>query len=392
MFDLVNQGKEFIMLPFYVKEILETLISAGFEAYAVGGAVRDLCLGKTPTDYDLTTSAYPEAVMKLFKKALPTGLKHGTVTVVTDSGNVEVTTFRSEFGYSDSRRPDSVKFGVSLQEDIKRRDFTVNALCMDINGNIIDLAGGKEDIEKKLIRTVGVPSERFGEDALRILRALRFSAELGFSIEVETDKALRRDYPLLENISAERIREEFFKIICAPYAYNVLLKFEEVFKGIFPEIRLEKISYLEKLPPLPEYRLSLLFGKDEYRSVLRRLKVKNETIGRVEAIKDCDPICLSTAERLRLFAAENGRERTDSAVRFYSVFKPEYADIYEKTRDSFVTMEDLDIGGDEIRALGFDGPEIGAVKKRLLRYIAEAKVENKRDDLIRFIEKPRESR
>ena len=190
---------------------------AGYEAYPVGGCVRDLLLGRTPGDWDVTTSARPEAVMELFERTVPTGIKHGTVTVLTEAGPVEVTTFRRESGYADGRHPDAVTFVGDLEGDLSRRDFTINAMALGPDGAIIDPFGGRRDLAVRLIRCVGKPDRRFREDALRMLRAARFSAQLGFAIESATAEAMRKNAGLTARLSAERVRTELEKTLLAPW-------------------------------------------------------------------------------------------------------------------------------------------------------------------------------
>ena len=225
-------------IPEHVKTILSRLEAAGHEAYCVGGAVRDRLLGRAPGDWDVTTSALPEEVSALFAPhALPTGLRHGTVTVKPEGvPGVEVTTYRRDGAYSDCRRPDSVEFTASLEEDLARRDFTVNAMALDLRGALADPFGGGEDLKRGLLRAVGEPEKRFGEDALRILRGLRFAARLGFSVEAGTDRALRACAPLLERIAPERVREELTGILCGPYAETVLRSYPDVLGVVLPEI------------------------------------------------------------------------------------------------------------------------------------------------------------
>ena len=199
-----------IPVPPEIGAILTKLRTAGYEAQPVGGCVRDSLLGLTPGDWDVCTSALPEEVVALFgeEDTIPTGMKHGTVTVRSGGRVSEVTTYRTEGAYSDHRRPDSVRFVSSLAEDLRRRDFTVNAMALDASGQVVDLFGGQKDLEGKRIRCVGTPEERFREDALRILRALRFAARLGFSIETETGKAMLACRELLGAVSPERVFAE----------------------------------------------------------------------------------------------------------------------------------------------------------------------------------------
>lgn len=192
--------------------VLQTLENAGFEAYFVGGSVRDVLLHRHVHDVDITTSAYPEEVKQLFDKSIDTGIKHGTVTVLYNNESYEITTFRTESGYQDFRRPDHVTFVQNLDEDLKRRDFTINALAMNTKGEIVDLFNGLDDLEHHIIRAVGNPETRFHEDALRMMRAVRFMSQLEFKLEEKTRQAIKDNHQLLKKISVERIREEFVKM------------------------------------------------------------------------------------------------------------------------------------------------------------------------------------
>ncbi|MCD8506538.1 MAG: CCA tRNA nucleotidyltransferase [Alkalibacterium thalassium] len=197
--------------------VLETLQAAGFEAYFVGGSVRDALLGKTVNDVDIATSAFPEEIKRLFKRTVDVGIEHGTVMVLLDDESYEVTTFRTESTYQDYRRPDSVTFVRSLEEDLKRRDLTINAFAMDNKGNIQDFFDGERDLKEQIIRAVGKPEERFHEDALRMMRAVRFASQLGFQLEADTFYAIVVNAHLLENIAVERIQVEFVKMAMGEY-------------------------------------------------------------------------------------------------------------------------------------------------------------------------------
>lgn len=204
------------VLPVPVANCLAALRLAGFEAYPVGGCVRDLLLGRAPGDWDITTSARPEQVMALFDKTVPTGLPHGTVTVLLDGQSFEVTTFRADVGYSDGRHPDAVVFGTSLADDLARRDFTVNAMALGADGEVIDPFGGREDLQAQRIRAVGDPTVRFTEDALRMFRAVRFSAQLDFQLEDGTRAALVALAERARFVSGERIKVEVEKTLLSP--------------------------------------------------------------------------------------------------------------------------------------------------------------------------------
>ncbi len=225
-----------IVLPGKVDEIIKTLRNAGFEAYAVGGCVRDLLLMRRPNDWDITTNAKPEEVKALFKRTFDTGIKHGTVTVILKGEHFEVTTYRVDGVYEDGRHPKEVTFTRSLKEDLKRRDFTINALAYNEEEGLIDEFNGREDLKNGVIRAVGNAEERFGEDALRILRSFRFAAQLGFTIEESTLKAAEALAENLRNISAERIYEEFTKLICSPHPEILRLMYETgITSVILPE-------------------------------------------------------------------------------------------------------------------------------------------------------------
>lgn len=224
-------------IPEYVQNVLERLHRAGWQACPVGGCVRDVLLGKEPNDWDIATASEPKQTEQALVgfPCLETGMQHGTVTVLSSGRPVEVTTFRIDGDYSDNRRPDSVTFTRSLPEDLRRRDFTINAMAWE-NGGPVDLFGGMCDLAKKTIRCVGEPSARFAEDGLRILRALRFASVLDFQIEPETAKAVHRQRKLLQNIAAERVNVELSKLLCGPGAGRVLAEFSDVIFTIIPEL------------------------------------------------------------------------------------------------------------------------------------------------------------
>lgn len=224
-------------IPEKVQYIIDTLMEHGYEAYAVGGCVRDMILGKDPEDWDITTSAKPQEVKKVFRRTVDTGIQHGTVTVLLDKDHYEVTTYRVDGIYEDNRHPKEVSFTSSLEEDLKRRDFTINAMAYNSKQGIVDLFGGMDDLKNRLIRCVGIPSERFDEDALRILRAVRFSAQLDFQIEENTQKAIKEKTQLLKNISAERIRMELTKLLVSDNPDRIRLLYElGISKVILPEL------------------------------------------------------------------------------------------------------------------------------------------------------------
>lgn len=221
----------------HAEKIINTLHANGFEGYVVGGCVRDLLLKRKPQDWDITTDANPEQVKNLFMKTLETGLKHGTVTVVLEGKNYEVTTYRIDGQYTDHRRPDEVMFTTSLQEDLSRRDFTINAMAYNSKKGLIDYFNGKSDLEKKIIRAVGNPVQRFQEDALRMLRAVRFSSQLGYEIEQETAQSICLVSSLVQNVSKERIRDELIKILTSDHPILIFqLSTLGLMKYLIPEL------------------------------------------------------------------------------------------------------------------------------------------------------------
>lgn len=256
---------------------LEKLNKNGFEAYLIGGSVRDALMGKALGDIDITTNATPEEVKKVFEgfRVIDTGIKHGTVTVLLNDLPIEITTYRSESGYSDNRHPDKVEFSNRFIDDVVRRDFTMNGIGLSLEGEIRDEVGGKADIESKIIRAIGDPVKRFREDALRILRAIRFASCLGFTIEENTKNAIHSEKELLNNISKERILVELKKLLCGDNAEEVLLEYSDVLAVFIPELKTiigfdqknrhhiydvytHSVKALQNAPKTPEFRVALL--------------------------------------------------------------------------------------------------------------------------------------
>ena len=311
-------------IPQKVEIIINTLEEAGFEAYAVGGCVRDALLGRTPNDWDITTSAKPEQVKVLFHRTVDTGIAHGTVTVLLEKDGFEVTTYRVDGEYEDGRHPKEVTFTASIEEDLKRRDFTINAMAYNPKKGRVDLFEGQKDLEDKVIRCVGDPLERFTEDALRIMRAVRFSAQLGFSLEENTRKALSVLAPNLKHVSAERIQVELVKLLVSPHPDYLRTAYEAgITKEFLPEFDrcmetpqntphhcysvgehiLHSLLYVQEDKVLrltmllhdigkPVVRTTDKNGRDHFKmhapegekmakGILRRLKFDNDTIGKV---------------------------------------------------------------------------------------------------------------
>lgn len=257
--------------------VLRTLEDAGFEAYFVGGSVRDVLLHRHVHDVDITTSAYPEEVKELFDKSIDTGIKHGTVTVLYGGESYEITTFRTESGYQDFRRPDHVTFVQNLDEDLKRRDFTINALAMDMHGDIVDLFNGIEDLKNHIIRAVGNPEKRFHEDALRMMRAVRFMSQLEFKLEEKTEQAIKDNHELLKKISVERIREEFVKMGLGPFSRQAFQIFLDTqLSEDVPDFAGKK----NLLQVYPQLKFSPTVETSLWAVIIILLKVSNENIGK----------------------------------------------------------------------------------------------------------------
>ena len=268
-----------IIMPEEVRSILTALTSAGYPAYIVGGCVRDRLMGKEPQDWDIATSALPDKIKDIFPYTIDTGIKHGTVTVVIEGMGYEVTTFRIDGAYLDARRPMGVTFTSDIEEDLSRRDFTVNAMAYNPSAGLVDPFGGAEDIRKKNIRCVGCAANRFNEDALRMMRAIRFSAQLSFSIDLDTYSAISLLAGRLGLISMERIREELTKILLSPNPQAVSM-LEEV--KLWPHVLRGKsfkgdltTPYLNKCPKEPAMLYALLLAEEEF---MRHLKFDNRTI------------------------------------------------------------------------------------------------------------------
>lgn len=322
-------------IPAGVRGCLDTLRQAGYAAHPVGGCVRDLLLGRTPGDYDLCTSARPEQVMALFERTIPTGIQHGTVTVLTGDGPVEVTTFRREGGYADGRHPDGVAFDVGLTEDLARRDFTINAMALGPEGEVVDPFDGRDDLNAGIVRCVGEPDRRFAEDALRMLRAVRFAAQLGFAIAPETEEAIRRNAGRMARVSGERIKAELEKILLSPHPERAgeLLRWG-LLAHLWPVCSCPDLSCLRELPPQP--------------------------------IPRWRGFCAATGFPIECLPVERALRR--------GVRHPEEE-----------VLRRLALSGGELAALGLKGREIGEAQRKLALHVLEHPEDNRRDKLLELL-------
>lgn len=392
-----------IFIPTYISDALHCLHAASYRAYVVGGAVRDALMGLEPNDYDIATSAKPEAVAALFRAdghtVIETGLKHGTVTVMYGKHPVEITTFRIDGQYTDARHPGTVTFTDELFEDLSRRDFTVNAFAYAPGEGVIDRFDGKGDLQNRKIRCIRTPSERFSEDALRILRALRFSAFLDFDIESETADAARRLASLLKKISAERHTAEWEKMMSSPYPtrlLSVLCSFRSVFEQILPELaRLSDAEYSElcrktaSVPPENGLRTAYFFAKaDATEELLGHFRFSSSFVTRVRTLKAAfsDVAAVENRVEARFFLHRYGESASmDAAACLTAV---ENKDAPEKLlrlvaeKGDCVRISQLAVDGNDLAALGFKGKQIGGALKRLTHAVMREDIPNKQKALL----------
>lgn len=436
-----------ITLPRKVMMIINNLQLHGYEAYAVGGCVRDSILARRPEDWDITTSARPEEIKKLFRRTVDTGLEHGTVTVLIGKDAYEVTTYRIDGAYEDSRHPKQVQFTSRLEEDLRRRDFTINAMAYNDDVRLVDVFGGMKDLNHHLIRCVGDPKERFSEDALRILRAVRFSAQLDFPIEEETAQAVRELAPTLERISEERIQTELVKLLVSPHPERIQDAYDlGLTKIILPEwdamvgveqntshhkydVAQHTLHALKNVKRDKILRLTMLFhdmgkpamrttdehGRDHFkghalvseeiaRKVMRRLKFDNDTIKKVARL-----VCYhdyrveATPKNVRRAMNRIGVElfpyylavrmadvKAQSAYRKREkienivAMRELYQEIIQKKE--CITLRQLAVGGRELMELGMQpGRELGSMLSELLEYVIDDPGRNKKEILCGYV-------
>lgn len=435
-----------LKIPEKAEIILHTLEEAGYEAYVVGGCVRDSILGRSPDDWDITTSAKPEEVKALFRRTVDTGLIHGTVTVMLDKEGFEVTTYRVDGEYEDGRHPKEVSFTANLEEDLKRRDFTMNAMAYNPKRGLVDLFGGVQDMENRIVRCVGNPMERFTEDALRILRAVRFSAQLGFSIEGETLKAISALAPNLKYVSAERIQVELLKLLVSPHPDYLRTAYEAgITKEILPEfdrcmeteqntphhcytvgehtlqsllnIRADKVLRLTMLLHdfgKPSVKRTDENGRDHFKthgpegekmavSILRRLKMDNDTIRKVrslikwhdfrpkgDAVSVRKAISMIGEELFPLYLevqradilAQSLYKREEKLKRLSSV-KALYKEIMD--RGECISLKTMALTGRDLIDAGYTpGKGLGEILERLLAHVLENPEDNKKEILLKL--------
>lgn len=435
-----------IKLPEKVSWIIEKLQKHGYEAYAVGGCVRDSILGRTPDDWDITTSATPMETKALFSRTFDTGIEHGTITVLLDKDAFEVTTYRVDGEYEDNRHPKEVTFTRCLKEDLLRRDFTINAMAYNDSEGLVDIFGGISDLENKIIRCVGNAHERFSEDALRIMRAVRFAAQLGFEIEEETQKGIVELAPNLKNISAERIQTELIKLLVAPNPGLLRTAYElGITKVMLPEfddmmqttqetphhqysVGEHTIKAIETVSADKVLRLTMLFhdiakpmmktidedgvahfklhdikGAEMTKAILRRLKFDNDTLNKVvKLVQFHDYRIPAEPKKVRRAMNKIGAELfpyylqvRKADVLAQSMYEREeklqniqdmelcYHEILEK--QECVSLKELAITGSDLIASGMQpGKEIGMILNALLEIVIEEPEYNTKEKLLQL--------
>ncbi len=393
-----------IKIPKEVEKALNVLHANNFEAYVVGGCVRDSLMGKIPSDWDVATSAKPDQILLCFNKhrTIETGLKHGTVTVVINKMQIEITSYRIDGEYSDNRRPDHVLFTDNIELDLRRRDFTINALAYNKNC-IIDLFGGIKDIENKTVKCVGEADERFNEDGLRILRALRFASVLNFSIEENTSSSIYRNKKLLENISMERINIEFSKLIMGSNFEFVLLEYKEIIELFLPEIRslskekLKKRLNAMKALNLLTLRLAVLLHEiNATDKILMNLKYDNKTIKTVKILaENIDEKIYPDPVNVKKWLHKINYVNLSYLIKIKKeLFNFEYDELVktEKIMDEIIaakqcySLETLAVNGQDLIEAGIaKGKNIGIILDKLLDEVIEGKLVNKKDGLLNYI-------
>ncbi len=388
-----------IILPRGAELIIDRLHKHGYRADVVGGAVRNAYLGRDIPDYDITTNARPEQVKEIFSDmhTIDTGIKHGTVTVRIDGEGYEVTTYRLDGEYKDARHPESVQFTDELALDLSRRDFTMNAMCYNRKDGITDLFGGISDIERKTVRTVGQARTRFSEDALRILRALRFASVLDFEIEEGTRAAIFEKAHLLSEISAERIWVELKKLISGVGAHRILREYREIFESIL------SLS-LKKMPPKKAFDsgngsariLSLFYmGSDKpsesFDNAMLALHTDNKTRkDGAAALQVIEEFSLATERQILLALMKYGIDAVELAVNGGIVVGKYTCAVQDNLQRALIsglpyTLSGLAIGGRELMSVGLKGEKIGEVLTALLIAVIEGKCENTKEALLQMV-------
>ncbi len=371
----MEEKRKHLPIPPHVEKVCQTLENAGFSAFVVGGCVRDVLLSKTPHDYDVATAARPEMVKKLFLRTHDTGISHGTVTVVTEGGPIEVTTFREDGAYSDNRRPDSVNFLSEIDGDLSRRDFTVNAIAYSPRRGLYDPFSGCKDLENRCLRTVGDPEKRFGEDALRILRLFRFRAQLSFAIEAETQKAALRLAPTLSHISRERIFAEITKLL-EHADFAALWEARPIFEAVMPKGMLseETCRKVADCPSLPG-KWALLCGAHAM-EILEKLRAP-----RALTLSAGELAAYTKGAHIVYDVAQLKHTKKEDFFAFLGDTALEEAWQAAKNMGAPTSLCEMAVSGRDMEEIGFRGRAIGEVLDRLFMYAIENPANNRKEKL-----------
>lgn len=371
---------------------LEILEKNGFEAYLVGGCVRDFLLGRIPNDYDITTNAVPEQIIEVFSdyKTIPTGIKHGTVTVIIEKFQIEITTYRKDSRYSDNRHPDSVEFTPSLKEDLARRDFTMNGIAMNRNQNIIDMYNGREDMQKRIINCIENPDRRFDEDALRILRALRFASQLDFSIEKNTSGSIHRNAENLRNISAERINAELEKLLGGKNPYSILKEYEDVIRIFIPEYTYLECILKKNTDSQLIRRSAFFLNISPVYDIMKRLKYSNRDINDTVKLTEYFSADISSKPAIKILLNNIGEELVSVLLDFKNACG-------ENTKKSELMLDEildnhecylisqLDINGRDLMSMGISGVLTGKILNTLLDRVIHDEIPNNKSVLEEYV-------
>ena len=374
-------------IPPEALKALEILEKSGFEAYLVGGCVRDLILERNPNDYDITTNALPEQIIDTFKeyKTIPTGIEHGTVTVVINKFQIEITTFRKESTYSDNRHPDSVEFTPSLKEDLVRRDFSMNAVAMDLRQHIIDIYDGIGDMKMGVITCIEEPDKRFEEDALRILRALRFASQLGFGIEKKTSESIHRNAYKLKNISAERINTELEKLINGKNPYPILKEYQDVVKVFMPEYAYTDCILKDEIKSPLIRRSAFFLNIKSVFDIMKRLKYSNRDIDETIILIENFNADVESKADLKILLKNIGESLLRELLNFIegsckkdsNIIKASFSMLEEIIENNeCYSIAQLEVNGRDLMNLGIKGVAIGQTLNLILEKVICGELEN----------------
>lgn len=396
-------------LPKDVLAIIDTLEENGFEGFVVGGSVRDFVLGLSPKDFDITTNALPSEIKEIFNHTVDTGIKHGTVTVVINKENYEITTYRIDGEYENNRHPKEVIFTRNIEEDLSRRDFTINAIAYNPKLGYVDPFFGVDDIKNKIIKGVGISDKRFKEDALRIMRGVRFSSQLGFKMENDTYEALVNNVHLLGNISIERIRDEFIKLLNGNYIENFkILEGADIYKYFIPEIKEIFEDYDKNISILKNLEKNLRFSfllcnicEKDAENVLKRLKLDNKTIKENKTINkyfNSDFIDDRKVTRKFMSIIEPNILKKIINIKFTISYINDdllkckmYDNIYDEISETIkkghcYNIKMLNLNGDDLKSIGIsNGKDIGKYLKLALDLVIDFPDKNKKEILIDYI-------